>query len=407
MTISILLVDDSEVIRFLFTKSLERDPELRVVATAGNGLEAIDMAKKHKPAVVLLDIEMPQMDGLTALPRILEVSPLSRIIVISGNTHENVNAALDSLRLGAIEFVLKPGTQGASNTKEFNEELRQKIKAISGTPNTALRPPAKAEPEKPAATPTPAPRPPAAPEVKRPAPARPAVAEAPPVKQLAPVTVVPLKTTSPAVAAIAEDGAAPATVRPTKFPVKAVTIASSTGGPESLMELFEGLQGSLLHVPIFITQHMPAAFTAALAEHISRSGKRTCIEAIDGQLAKAGVTYVAPGGYHMVVRGTPEKPTLHLTMDPPVNSCRPSADPMFSSLSHVYGSGLLAVVLTGIGQDGMVGAKAISQAGGSIIAQDKDSCVVYGMPKAVAEIGICEAILPLNSIAAYLKRRCS
>jgi two-component system chemotaxis response regulator CheB len=363
--IRILLVDDSEVIRFLLTKSLERDPELRVVATAANGLQAIEMAKQHKPDAILLDIEMPQMDGMTALPKILEASPNSQIIVITGGTRDSALTAIEALEKGAREFVLKPGADGAAKAQEFNEDVRLKIKAIMATP--------------------------------------PAVAG-----KRTQVSAIPLAqpTQAPSTSATPPSTSAVATRAKRGAPIKALVIASSTGGPEALLHIFKGLHGQAKHIPIFITQHMPPTFTAVLAEHISRHGNRPCMEAVDGGIPIAGEVYVAPGGYHLVLQKDGPRVVMRLTQDPPVNSCRPSADPMFSSASNIYRDALLAVVLTGIGQDGLNGARNIVDNGGFLIAQDKDTSVVYGMPRAVAEAGICNTIAPISAIANEIIQHC-
>lgn len=381
MPITILLVDDSEVIRFLFTKSLERDPDLRVVGEASNGVEAIAMAKKLHPDMILLDIEMPHMDGLTALPNILKASPESKIFIVSGVSGDSAAKAITSLNLGASEFILKPGSKGALPSLAFHEELRSKIKAIAA-PKARHASSASEDAKR---TPSPA-----------------LVA---PQKQLAPVTALS-KPFAPA--PMRADSAAPAiTLKPPKTDnIHAIAIASSTGGPEALIRFFSDLDGRLLHLPIFVTQHMPPVFTAALAEQIARYSNRPCREAVDGEKVAAGVIYIAPGGYHMLVRAAGESTMIQLTQTPPVNSCRPSADPMFASISHVYGRHTLGIVLTGIGTDGCQGARAVVDNGGSIIAQDKASSVVYGMPKTVAESGLCEAIVAIDQMASTIVRRC-
>jgi two-component system, chemotaxis family, protein-glutamate methylesterase/glutaminase len=375
MPITILVVDDSEVIRFLFTKSLEREPDFRVVGTANNGVEAIEMAKKHQPDIVLLDIEMPQMDGLTALPGILASSGDTKIFIISGDSRDSATKAVKSLSLGASDFLLKPGSAGALPSLEFHEELRNKIKAIARP--RAWRAPAET-------------------------PGAPSTTAAP--NRLAPVTMlrkpfVPQQPTEP--------GSAAPTLIPAKHTeIHALAIASSTGGPEALIRLFGDLKGRLAHLPIFVTQHMPPVFTTALAEQISRNCQFTCREAIDGEKVAAGIIYIAPGGHHMLTRVIAGSTVIQLTQTAPINSCRPSADPMFASISHVYGRNTLGVVLTGIGADGCQGARAIVDNGGSIIAQDKATSVVYGMPKAVADAGLCEAIVPIEQMASSIIRRC-
>jgi two-component system chemotaxis response regulator CheB len=402
--IRILLVDDSEVIRFLLTKSLERDPDLKVVAVANNGIEAIELAKQHKPDVILLDIEMPQMDGLTALPKILQASPQSQVIVVTGGSRDGAAAAIESLGKGAREFILKPGAEGAAKAQDFNEDVRLKIKAIMG---------GKSQPDaKPTPLPTayPAPIYSAAPVTTKPPSALETLRKMAREEKSSAPTTATTAATAATVATVATP--TPATVdaasdKKKQAAVTAVVIASSTGGPEALIQIFKRLHGQLTHLPIFITQHMPPVFTAALAEHISRHGNRPCKEAVDGENPVAGITYIAPGGYHLILQKVGTRVVLRLTQDPPINSCRPAADPMFASASAAYRDGLLSVVLTGIGQDGLNGARTVVENGGALIAQSKETCVVYGMPRAVAEAGICDVVLPLEAIAQELVQRCS
>jgi two-component system chemotaxis response regulator CheB len=185
---------------------------------------------------------------------------------------------------------------------------------------------------------------------------------------------------------------------------QAVAIASSTGGPQALADLCKSLQGKLTTVPVFITQHMPASFTAILAENLTRASGMDCHEAKDGELAKPGVIYVAPGNYHMVAEFSGKGTIIRLNQNPPVNFCRPAADPMFEALSNIYRECLLAVVLTGMGSDGLKGAKKIVADGGQVIAQDEASSVVWGMPKAISDAKIAKAILPLQEIGSYITR---
>ena len=396
MPITILLVDDSEVIRFLFAKSLERDPDLRIVGTAANGVEAIAQAQKLQPDMVLLDIEMPEMDGLTALPKILAVSRKSKVFIISGASRDNANASITSLGLGASDFILKPGAEGAMKPAEFNEELRVKIKAICA--DRLLDGHAR----------TPLPRPAADLTATIPRLPIPENSTEPSTKKLSPVTSL-RKPFAPITPMARSEPAASGEIRlqlPKHTIVNALAIASSTGGPEALLKIFGDLKGGLKHIPIFITQHMPPIFTVALAEHIARAGNRLCREAIDGEVVEAGMTYIAPGGYHMLVKKQGDRTIIQLTQDPPVNSCRPSADPMFASISSVYGRNTLGLVLTGIGTDGAEGARVVFDNGGSVFAQNQETCVVYGMPKATVALGVCEAILPLDEIASKLIFRC-
>lgn len=184
----------------------------------------------------------------------------------------------------------------------------------------------------------------------------------------------------------------------------ALAIASSTGGPQALSDLLKQLRGRVDHIPIFITQHMPASFTAILAQNLSRVSGMDCHEGKDGELVKPGVVYVAPGDFHMIVEYNPKGNIIRLNKEPPVNFCRPSADPMFYSLAAIYKEKLLTVVLTGMGSDGLNGAKAIAGVGGTIIAQDEESSVVWGMPRAIAEAKLAKAVMPLDQMGLYITR---
>jgi two-component system chemotaxis response regulator CheB len=186
--------------------------------------------------------------------------------------------------------------------------------------------------------------------------------------------------------------------------VKALAIASSTGGPQALMALFGALKGKLGGIPIFITQHMPATFTTILADHLAKAGERPCKEGADGDAVKNGQTYIAPGNYHMTVEKQDKSLVIRTNQNLPESFCRPAADPMLRSLSAIYGSDILVVVLTGMGADGLEGSKIVVSNGGRVIAQDEASSVVWGMPGAVAEGGLCQAVLPLTDIAPYLMR---
>lgn len=358
MSIKVMLVDDSAVIRGLIARALTKDPQIEIVATAGNGEMAIRSAGAYKPDVVILDIEMPVMDGITALPKILEAAPGVRVIMASTLTQRNANISIQALERGATDYLPKPTSTGdQEGLATFYRELLEKVKtlgaihlpAVSASPLSAT---AAASPVKPAEK------------------------------------VITLDT------------------RPLSHKFSAVAIASSTGGPQALQSVFTGLKGSLKHVPIFITQHMPPTFTTILAEHLSKAGDRPCKEAVDHEEVVAGSAYLAPGNFHMVVekKAAGGGVLTLLNQNPPENFCRPAADPMLRSLSQVYGAGLLTVVLTGMGQDGMEGCKVVVQNNGFVIAQDEASCVVYGMPKAVAENKLCKAVLPLSEIPAYLMK---
>ncbi|MDX1974564.1 MAG: chemotaxis response regulator protein-glutamate methylesterase [Rickettsiales bacterium] len=342
MPINVLLVDDSAIVRGLFANALTADPAIQICGSAGNGEVAISLARSTQPDIVILDIEMPVMDGITALPQILTVSPKSKVIIASTLTLRNAEISLKALSLGASDYLAKPSLRDKQDSQDFFAQLVSKIKALA----TDTVPHATNEPAKPQV-----------------------------------YNQIPLHVMG----------------------VKALAIASSTGGPQALLDLFAQIKGRLKNIPIFITQHMPPTFTTILAEHISKAGDRSCIEVKGGEVVQGGAAYLAQGDYHMI----PEKHAngevlIRITQDAQENFCRPAADPMFRALSAIYGRQLLAMVLTGIGQDGMQGAKAIVAQGGHVIAQDKESSVVYGMPKAVAEQKLCRAILPLSQMGGYL-----
>ncbi|MFD1333114.1 chemotaxis protein CheB, partial [Methylopila musalis] len=187
-------------------------------------------------------------------------------------------------------------------------------------------------------------------------------------------------------------------------PVRALAIGASTGGPQALASLLSALSPALGAIPVLVTQHMPATFTAALAEHLGVASRRPCREAVDGEPLAPGAIYVAPGGRHLVIARRGAQPCARLDDGPPENYCKPSVDPMFRSAAGVYGGGLLAVVLTGMGSDGACGARAVAAAGGSVIAQDEATSVVWGMPGAAVATGVCSAVLPLAAIAPKITR---
>jgi two-component system chemotaxis response regulator CheB len=359
-----MIVDDSAVIRGLMNKALTNDPDLSVVGSAANGQMAIQQAAELRPDVMVLDIEMPIMDGITALPEIIRVSPNTKVIIASTLSLRNAEISMRALSLGATDYLPKPTARLGGEVDIFYRDLISKVKALAPARQAVL----------PAATPTNI----AAPAVN--------LAKAAPVSK---PFIPPAYASTP----LHVGG------------VKALAIASSTGGPQALLRVFEDIKGRLLQIPIFITQHMPPTFTTILAGHIAKAGNRACKEAQEGMVVTAGEAYIAPGDYHLI----PEKTAagnivLHTTQDPPENFCRPAADPMLRALSNIYGRQLAIVVLTGMGSDGAEGAKIAVSNGASVIAQDEASCVVYGMPRAVVESGICRAVLPLSEIGAYLLR---
>ncbi|MFC3070599.1 protein-glutamate methylesterase/protein-glutamine glutaminase [Phenylobacterium soli] len=349
-----MVVDDSAVVRGLVSRQLATDSAIEVVCTASNGEIALREMERHEVDIVVLDIEMPVMDGLTALTRILKSHPHVEVIMASTLTRRNAEVSLKALQLGASDYVAKPET-GLAGAAEFQRELVSKIKALGA------RKPVRAAPAPAAA---PAPRNPLAASWPRP----------------------------------------PATPASRRVKPQVLAIGASTGGPPALIGLFEALRGAVPQ-PILLTQHMPATFTALLAEQLSRAGERPCAEAKDGESIEPGRCYVAPGGWHMTVGRAGPTPVIRLNQDPPENFCRPAVDPMLRSIARVYGPAAIAVILTGMGADGAKGCEAISAAGGHFIAQDEATSVVWGMPGAAAATGLADAILPIGEVAPWIRRQ--
>ena len=358
----VMVVDDSAVIRGLLTRCLESDPAIVVVASVQNGEMAIQKAAKEDLDVVVLDIEMPVMDGLTALPRIIEAKPGIQVIMASTLTRQNADVSIKALQAGAADYVAKPTTSSEIHSADaFRRGLVEKVKALGAVAQG--RRGGRPEPagNRPARTPTAA-------------------------KPAAPMV----------------DGGSIQLRSASAVAPKAIAIGSSTGGPQALLKLLGELPPSLSQ-PIFITQHMPATFTTLLAEHISRAARLSCAEARDGEKVVNGRVYVAPGDYHMEIHAGSDGPRISLNQGPQENFCRPAVDPMLRSLAAVYGRQLLVIILTGMGTDGMRGAKVVVEQGGTVIAQDEASSVVWGMPGAVANAGLCSAVLPLQGIAPHLR----
>jgi two-component system chemotaxis response regulator CheB len=373
--IRVMVVDDSAVIRGLITRALEADPAIQVVATVANGQLAIGQLGRTDMDVIVLDIEMPVMDGLTALPGLLKAAPDVKIIMASTLTQRNAQVSLEALQKGAADYIPKPSSTGEIHgSADFKRDLIEKVKALgrarrdrrdrnkaAGIPETRPQPTAATR---------------AATAAGMPPSARPSL--------LSPQTPLQFRAVSRTVPQI-------------------VAIGSSTGGPQALFTVLSALPANL-RLPIVITQHMPATFTTILAEHIQRTAKRPCAEGVDGQALEAGRIYLAPGDNHMKIETHGTQKIVRLTKEPPENFCRPSVDPMFRSLAAAFGPAVLGVVLTGMGSDGSKGGKVLVEAGGTVIAQDEASSVVWGMPGAAAMSGICAAVLPLDKIAPEIAK---
>ena len=352
--IRVAVVDDSAVVRGLVSKWVNEDADLEVVGRYANGKLAVEQVSQSLPDVIVLDIEMPVMDGMTALPELLKVKPDVKIIMASTLTKRNADVSMRALSMGATDYIPKPeGNRGVTSSKNFRTELIRKIKAI------ALR--------------------------SRRAPKRDQAAGEARLAALSPALAKNAKLTLRRFSQ----------VRP-----RILTIGCSTGGPQALMQVLEDIDLPALRVPILVTQHMPATFTAILAEHLARSTGLESREGEHGEEIHPGKIYVAPGGRHMALQKSEDGARIRIYDGPDVNFCKPAVDPLFESVAKVYGAAALAMVLTGMGHDGAEGATAIADAGGSVIAQDEATSVVWGMPGAAAAAGACAAILPLESIGS-------
>jgi two-component system chemotaxis response regulator CheB len=347
--IRVMVVDDSAIVRGLITRTLKTEPRIEVTASCSNGEMAVAQAARKALDVVILDIEMPVMDGLAALPKLLETDPQLRIIMASTLTQRNAGISLKALSLGATDYIAKPTTDRLNASEDFHRELIQKVIALGQC-------------RKPAQSPDASPCP-------------------------------PKKTQPPHLRAHLHG-----TVmrRP-----RIIAIGSSTGGPQALLTLLGALPRTV-DCPIVIAQHMPATFTTVLAQHIGRASGRPSAEAAHGMEIRPGHIYLAPGDFHFQLAREDTACIARLSQTAAENFCRPSVDPLFRSVAQHFGAESCAVMLTGMGSDGCGGAKAMAAAGAPVIAQDEATSVVWGMPGAVAQAGICSAILPLPRIAGHL-----
>jgi two-component system chemotaxis response regulator CheB len=361
--IRVMIVDDAVVVRGLFGRWVEAEPDLEVVASLRTGREAVNQVERADPDVVVLDVDMPELDGLAALPLLLEKRRDLVVIMASTLTRRNAEISLKALSLGATDYIPKPASnREVTGSPSFRRDLIEKIRQL-GLRSKRLRP-GNLYARVPGAG-----APAALPPKLRATPAQ-------------PIALRPLPATAPRV----------------------LVIGSSTGGPQALNAIVTQIGSVLDRAPVLITQHMPSSFTTILAEHLARLTKRPAREAVEGEEVNAGTIYLAPGGRHMSVVRRDGIAVIALDDGPLVNFCKPAVDPLFSAAAEVWGPKVLALVLTGMGSDGLRGAQAIAAAGGCILAQDEPTSVVWGMPGQVAHAGLCSAVLPLDEIAPRLKR---
>jgi two-component system chemotaxis response regulator CheB len=371
--ISIMLVDDSAVIRGILTQILEAEGDMKITASVANGALAIEKLKVNPVEIIILDIEMPVMDGLTALPQLVALRPETKVLMCSTLSVENGEATMKALALGATDYVAKPSSfSNIANGVDFKDELRNKIRMIV----TGSR--------RPAFTPHPVP-----------------ASGAQPV-----ANSTTTRTATQQAASLAERLAAnaPPVIRPlpSLFRPSILSIGCSTGGPKALPSVMPHLLG--IKVPVIITQHMPATFTRILAEQLEKSTGFAIKEAAEGDVLEPGKAYVAPGGFHMAFKRENGQVLVKTDNGPPVNFCKPAVDVMLNSAIEVIGGNILSLILTGMGSDGYLSCQNLVKAGGAVIAQDRETSIVWGMPGAVATDELCSAVLPLDAIGPHIKR---
>jgi two-component system chemotaxis response regulator CheB len=339
--IRLMLVDDSAIVRGFMRRWIDEDPRIELAKVCSDGAQAVAEAALIRPDVIVLDIEMPNMDGITALPQLRKLAPDARIIMASTLTTQGAQQTVKALSLGAADFIAKPQASAMGSVDGYRRELLEKIVA------------------------------------------------------LAPRRVIARTAPSPPVALRPRTALA--------SPPACLVIAASTGGPSAL-PVFLGPIARRIDQPILIVQHMPAAFTPVFADKLESAIGKRCREAVDGDVLAPGCVFVAPGDYHMRVARGPAGRIVTLDRGDPVNFCRPAADPLFDSAAAAFGNRVLGVVLTGMGHDGRDGAGSIVRAGGRVIVQDEPTSVVWGMPGAVAQAGHAEAVKPLRDLSQLTLR---
>ena len=348
--IKAVVIDDSAFMRKSLSIILSSDPDIEIVGTARDGLEGYELVKSVKPDIVTLDIEMPRMDGLTALKKIMAECP-TQVIMVSSLTTDGAEATLKALELGAVDFIPKEMSFVSVNIVNIKEELIRKIKTL--VKNKAL------------------------------------TSRLQKIRGVKPNEDLPKFRTS---------GSLP------KFGYKAIALGISTGGPLSLQKVIPALKMQD-NIPIFIVQHMPPKFTKSLADRLNNMSQLTVKEAEDREEVQNGTVYIAPGGLHMKLsKNGNGKIYINVVENPTDTLHRPSVDVMMDSVINIYGKHTLGVIMTGMGKDGAEGIKQLKQLGGYCIAQDENSCVVYGMPKAIVDAGYADVIASLDKIPEIINK---
>jgi two-component system chemotaxis response regulator CheB len=348
--IRVLVTDDSAFMRQVVTRALESDARFEVVGTAGSGAEAVEQCRKLKPDVVTMDFNMPGMNGAEATRAILAERALP-VVMLSAHTQQGAKETLQALDAGAVDFVPKPSGEVSATLGDAKAALIEKLLAASGANAAAIAPRSAARP---------------------------------PVSEPEAARSSPMSSRRMSLAG----------------QHRLIVVASSTGGPQALLRVVPYLKLSG-RAALVLVQHMPDGFTGALAEQLSEAASFSIREAQAGDLAAPGTALLAPGGSHLLLDRTGR---VQLRLDPPVHGVRPAADPTLVSAAQCFGARTIGVVLTGMGRDGAKGLAAVKASGGTTLAQDKATSLVYGMPKAAVELGVIDTVSPLDRIAAVINR---
>lgn len=380
----VLVVDDSALMRQMISRFLD-EAGFVVVGTARNGRDGLEKALALKPDVITLDVEMPEMDGLEMLRRLMEQHP-TPVVMLSSLTQKQAPAAVEALTLGAVDVVGKPGGQISLNLEDVRQELVRKV-AVAANVQLQRRRPGRATPASAGTVKAKTGKNPSGAGMGRYGTASRPGSVAARKRRQRPLAIMPPQ--SP-----------PTKAQPSR-PRGMVVFGCSTGGPGALSQVIPRLPMSFPWA-VLVIQHMPPGFTQSLARRLDASSALKVDEARQGVNPRAGQVWIAPGGQHLTLNADG---SLQLNEDPPVHGVRPAVDPALATVSQVWGTAVMAVIMTGMGKDGARGAQAVRQAGGYVIAQDEATSVVYGMPRVVVEMGLAHEVLPLDQIAAAVDNR--
>lgn len=367
--IKVLIVDDSIFMRKALETLLSGEPDMEIVGMAKNGVEAIEMAEQFKPDIITMDIEMPTMDGITALERIMKSNP-TPVIMVSSLTKEGADATLRALDLGAVDFMTKDSQSFGGN--DIEKGLKDKIRKFAK--NKSL--------------------------VKLLTPSSTSNFNSSQSFRIPGAHAHPTNVSTPFAHSANVDGSKRVVINKTGIK-RVVALGTSTGGPQSLQKVVPLLPADL-GVPVVITQHMPPNFTQSLATRLNTLSKVEVVEAQGKEKLEPNVVYIAKGGYHLKFQKVGASVYTELSTEPSNVFNIPGVDVMVDSITEIYGKECLGVIMTGMGSDGCKGLKNLKNMGGTIIAQNEPSCIVYGMPRAVVDAGIADEIVPLDEIAARI-----